>query len=54
MKESLIIKNFDLELSLLIEKTKANLNLDIKIYIDSSYLRHFFANRSLFIIYKEI
>ena len=54
VKESLIIKSLDLKRSLLIEKTKVNLNLNIKIYINSSYLRYFFVDRSLFIIYKEI
>ena len=54
LKESLIIKSFNLKCSLLIEKTKTNLNLNIKIYINSSYLRYFFVNRLLFIIYKEI
>ena len=54
MKESLIIENFDLEYNLLIEKIKTNLDLNIKIYIDLSYLRYFFVDRLLFIIYKEI
>ena len=56
MKESLIIENFNLEYSLLVEKTKTktNLNLNIKIYINLSYLRYFFVDRLLFIIYKEI
>ena len=54
MKESLIIKNFDLKRNLLIEKIKTNLNLNIKIYINSSYSRYFFVDRLLFIIYKEI
>ena len=54
IKESLIIENFDLKRSLLIEKIKTNLNLDIKIYIDSSYLRYFFVDYLLFIIYEEI
>ena len=45
MKESLIIENFDLKRSLLIEKIKTNLNLNIKIYINSSYLYYFFINR---------
>ena len=53
-KESLIIENFNLERNLLTEKTKTNLNLDIKIYINSNYLRHFFVDRSLFIIYEKI
>ena len=53
-KESLIIESFNLKRSLLIEKIKTNLNLNIKIYINSSYLRYFFVDRSLFIIYKEI
>ena len=54
MKESLIIENFNLKRNLLIEKIKINLNLNIKIYIDLDYLRYFFIDRSLFIIYKEI
>ena len=53
-KESLIIENFNLKRSLLIEKIKINLNLDIKIYINSNYSRYFFVDRSLFIIYEEI
>ena len=53
-KESLIIESFNLEYSLLIEKAKTNLNLNIKIYINSNYSRYFFVNRLLFIIYKEI
>ena len=54
MKESLIIEGFDLKRNLLIGEIKTNLNLDIKIYINSGCLRYFFADRSLFIIYKEI
>ena len=54
MKESLIIESFDLKCNLLIEKIKANLNFNIKIYINSSYSRYFFINHLLFIIYKEI
>ena len=54
IKESLIIESFDLKRNLLTEKIKTNLNLNIKIYINSSYLRYFFANYLLFIIYKEI
>ena len=54
IKESLVIESFNLERNLLAEKTKTNLNLNIKIYIDSSYLRYFFVNRLLFIIYEEI
>ena len=53
-KESLIIENFNLKCNLLIEKIKTNLNLNIKIYINSSYSRYFFVNCLLFIIYKEI
>ena len=53
-KESLIIKNFDLKRNLLIEKIKTNLNLNTKIYMNSSCLRYFFVDRSLFIIYEEI
>ena len=54
MKESLIIKSFNLKRNLLIEKIKTNLNLNIKIYINLSYLRYFFVDYLLFIIYKEI
>ena len=52
LKEFLIIEDFDLKYNLIIEKANINLNLDIKIYIDSSYSRYSFANRLIFIIYK--
>ena len=54
LKESLIIESFNLERNLLAEKTKINLDLDIKIYINLNYLRYFFVDYLLFIIYEEI
>ena len=52
LKEFLIIEDFDLKYNLIVEKTNINLNLDIKIYINSSYSRYSFADRLIFIIYE--
>ena len=53
-EESLVIEDSDLERNLLTGEVKANLDLDIKICVDSGCSRHSFADRSLFITYEEI